>query len=245
MIPLKAQSSRTGRPLVAWAIAALCAGAMVRLTLQPAPDAAAIVMALGVVPSRLLDDPWAPGQLVTLVSSAFLHAGWVHLIGNVLYLVVFSPAVESRLGHLRFLGLYLVCGAVGALGHALLHPGSTAPLLGASGAIAGVLGAHLVLEPRTRITTLVPAVVIVEIAALPAAFVIGLWFVAQLASGLAPVVPGAGGTTAWFAHLGGFAAGALIAAPLAIIDAVRQRGTGRHRRGGGDRTGRRSRKRAA
>lgn len=200
-----------------WLLAAACVAVLVRLTMRPADDAVAIVTALAVVPARVTASGWVGGELATLVTSCFLHAGWVHLGGNLLYLLVFGPAVEARLGHVRFLATYLACGMLGAATHVWAYPQSTAPLVGASGAIAGVLGAHLVLEPRTRVTTLVPAIVIVEVASLPAAFVVAVWFLGQLASGLAPVAPGAAAeSVAWFAHLGGFAAGCAVALPVAI-----------------------------
>lgn len=210
---------------------------MVRLAgVQPASRASAIVEALAVVPARFIADPLSPAQLVTLVTSCFLHAGWLHLGGNLLYLLVFGPAVEARLGRLRFAALYLAAGAAGALAHTLVNPDSTTPLVGASGAIAGLLGAHLVLEPRTQVTTLIPALVIFEVASLPAAFVIAVWFVGQAAAGLAPIAATADAeTTAWFAHLGGFAAGCLLALPSAATDwwhRMRQRDARATRKGG-------------
>lgn len=245
MIPVRAHSPVGRRPVVTWLLAAACAGILVRLAMQPAADAASIVTALAVVPARLLADPWS-AQAVTLVSATFLHAGWVHLAGNLLYLLVFGPAVESRLGHRAFLMVYLAAGAVGALTHTLLHPSSAVPLVGASGAIAGVLGAHLVLEPRTKVTTIVPAMVVFEIAALPAAFVIALWFLAQLASGLAPVATQAeAASVAWFAHVGGFAAGSLLAAPIALRDLAGTTRRARSRRSGAGAGETRRRNRAA
>lgn len=214
----------------------LCAGALLRLAMLPAPRASTIVTALGLVPQRFLSDPFAPEQLVTLVTCCFLHAGWVHLGGNLLFLAVFGPVVEDALGWRRFLVVYLAAGAAGALAHLWVTPESPVPLVGASGAIAGVLGAHLVLEPRGRITTVIPVIVFFEVASIPAAFVIGLWFLTQLASGLAPV----GDTAqhvAWFAHLGGFMAGAALTLPVVTARALKKRrqgrvsGRGRARRG--------------
>jgi membrane associated rhomboid family serine protease len=180
----------------------------------------------------LLADPLAPEQLVTLVTSAFLHAGWVHLAGNLLYLIVFGPIVESRLGALRFSLLFVASGMVGAVAHVMAGPESSVPMVGASGAIAGVLGAHVVLEPRSRITTVVPVIVFVEVAVLPAAFVIALWFVLQLASALAPVAPQATeGQVAWFAHLGGFVTGAVLSR-IAAAGRKGTRGQGGKRAGG-------------
>lgn len=207
MIPLRAEKA-PGFAAIVWLLAAGFTALLVRLAYLPDDRAGAIVSALGVVPARFLAAPASPGQLATLLTSAFLHAGWVHLAGNVLYLVVFGPRVEARLGRMRFLALFLSAGMAGALAHVASNPGSSAPLVGASGAIAGVLGAYLVLEPRSKITTLI----VVEIAVLPAAFVIAMWFALQLVSAVAPVASGADTAVAWFAHLGGFAAGAATGA---------------------------------
>lgn len=211
MIPLRAQR-RSSRPSWAtWSLVAVCVAVLVRLALLPDDRATAIFEALAVIPARLLADPFDPGQLLTLVSSAFLHAGWIHLLGNMLFLWVFGPGVEDRLGAMRFLTLYLVAGVAGALCFVALNPTSPTPLVGASAAIAGVLGAYLVLEPHSQVTTAVPLLVYFEIAALPASFVIGLWFLLQVASAVAPVVPGLGGSVAWTSHLAGFAAGVGLA----------------------------------
>lgn len=217
MIPVRAKRNASGDPYAVWAIALACTAVLVRLALLPDERAAAIVRALGVTPALLLASPWSPEQLVTLLSSTFLHAGWFHLAANVLYLIVFGPAVFDRLGARWFVLLYLLAGAVGALTHSLADPLSMAPLVGASGAIAGVLGAHLVLEPRAKVTTLVPVLFFFEVASLPAAFVIGLWFVLQLASAFAPVAAvSSSESIAWYAHLGGFAVGIVLATTLSL-----------------------------
>lgn len=210
MIPLRAERRARVTPFAVWLIVSVCALLLFRLAYLPDERASAVVVALGVVPARLVGNPLSLAQWVTTITSAFLHAGWLHLFGNMLYLLVFGPIVQERLGVPRFFGLYLASGLVGAVVHTLMLPESTVPMVGASGAIAGVLGAHLVLEPRSKITTLVPVVVFVELASLPAAFVIAVWFLLQLASAIAPVAAGAGASTAWFAHIGGFAAGAAL-----------------------------------
>ncbi len=228
MIPLRAEKRFAGLSLAVWAVAALCLAALARLSWLSDTRALPIIDALAVVPRRLLAAPSDPAQLITLVSGIFLHAGWIHLLSNLLFLLVFGPAVQARLGWRGFLGLYLASGVAGALAFAITHPQSTAPLLGASGAIAGVLGAHLVLEPRARITTLVPVFVMFEIASLPAAFVIAVWFVLQIASNVAPVVPQSGtNSIAWIAHIAGFVTGLVLATPLGVRSglAARRRGT--------------------
>lgn len=211
MIPVRAQRRSTRPPIAVWMIALACIAVLVRLAYMPDPRAAAVVLALGVTPTRFLSAPLQPDRLLTLIASPFLHAGWIHLVGNMIYLVVFGPPVLDRLGTTRFVGLYMTAGIVGAIAHSLANPSSTAPLVGASGAIAGVLGAHLVLEPRARVTTVIPVVIFFEVAALPAAFVIGVWFALQLASAMAPVAASAApAAIAWYAHIGGFAAGLLL-----------------------------------
>lgn len=213
VIPIRAHGSDLRRSYATWIISALCVAALVRLATLPDDTAAAIVSALGVVPARLLASPSAPSQLLTLLTSAFLHAGWVHLAGNMLFLLVFGPIVEQRLGWWRYAALYSASGLVGALTHVVVHPSSASPLVGASAAIAGVLGAHLVLSPHSKITTVIPALIYFEIAVLPAGFVIGLWFLLQIASAVAPVTELAA-PVAWYAHLGGFATGGLAATVL-------------------------------
>jgi membrane associated rhomboid family serine protease len=216
MIPLRTENRLSGKAWVTWGVAIACTAVLVRLALMPDERAAAIVWELAVVPSRLLAVPFAPTQLLTLVTATFLHAGWLHLAGNLIYLLVFGPTVEYRCGHGRFFLLYLASGAVGALLHALVYPASDVPLVGASAAIAGVLGAHLLLEPRVRVTTAVPVVVFFEIASLPAGFLIALWFALQVVLALAPATQSGVESVAWFAHVGGFATGAVFALPLAL-----------------------------
>jgi len=147
-----------------------------------------------------------------LFSSMFLHGGWLHFLGNMLYLWVFGDNVEDRLGHLRYLFFYLICGLVAAFLHIFTNPGSTIPTLGASGAIAGVLGAYLILFPGARVLTLVPIFFFFQLVELPALIFIGFWFVMQFFSGALSLVAANGqmGGTAWWAHIGGFVAGMLM-----------------------------------
>ncbi|HET6351550.1 MAG TPA: rhomboid family intramembrane serine protease [Coriobacteriia bacterium] len=211
MIPIRARRRSASLPFLTWTLMLTCTAVMVRLALLPDARATSIFGALAVVPARLFSTPFQPGQLITLVTSAFLHAGWVHLIGNLIFLWVFGPVVESRIGRLAFGALYFASGIAGALCFALISPASTTPLVGASAAIAGVLGAAIVLDPTAEITAIIPLVVWFEVAELPAAFMIGMWFLLQVASAVAPVVEGAGATIAWTAHIGGFVLGAAVA----------------------------------
>lgn len=162
------------------------------------------IAAYGVVPDRL--------HLVTLVTSMFLHGGWMHIIGNMWFLWIFGDNIEDSLGRGKFLMFYLLCGVAAALAHVLLNPYSRIPTVGASGAIAGVMGAYLVRFPRARITTLVPVFVFLTTFELPALVVLLYWFVIQFFSGVGSVAfsqQSAGGI-AWFAHVGGFVAGVLL-----------------------------------
>jgi membrane associated rhomboid family serine protease len=146
----------------------------------------------------------------------FLHGGWMHLISNMIYLWIFGDNVEDRLGHGRYLALYVASGVGAALAHASLNPGSAVPTVGASGAISGVLGAFLLLFPHARVLTLVPLVFIFfHIIELPAVLYIGFWFVMQLLSGTLTfmLASDAGGGVAWWAHIGGFVVG-LALVPL-------------------------------
>ena len=152
-------------------------------------------------------DPLDVRRFVPLLTANFLHGGWLHIISNMWFLVVFGDNVEDRLGHLRFLLFYLVCGACSMLVQGWVQPASMVPAIGASGAIAGVLGGYLVLYPGARVLTLVFFVFQVEF---PAVVFLGVWFLTQLLNGaasLSPVAGAAAGGVAWWAHIGGFVVG--------------------------------------
>jgi len=145
--------------------------------------------------------PW------TILSSMFLHAGWMHLIGNMIYLGIFGDNVESALGHFTFLGFYLLAGALGSFAHILTAPGSTVPSLGASGAISGVLAGYLVMFPRNAVHVLIGF----QVRPVPALLVIGLWAVFQFVVGAGSLLaPSEGGGVAYLAHVGGFVAGLVL-----------------------------------
>ena len=160
------------------------------------------------VPEVLLTsiDPALGGSVLL---SMFLHGGWAHFIGNMLYLWIFGDNVEDRMGHLRYLVFYLLCGWAASYAHIAASPDSTLPSIGASGAIAGVLGAYITLYPGARVVTLFPLGFFVEVFQIPAGFFLGFWFVQQFLYGaldLAVRTAETGGV-AWWAHIGGFAAG--------------------------------------
>ena len=149
---------------------------------------------------------------LSALTSMFLHAGWLHLLGNMLFLFVFGNTVEERLGHLRFLLFYLAGGAIAAYGFALAFPGSEVPMVGASGAVSTVLGAYLVLYPRARVWSLVPVLLFIPLR-LPAWLVLGLWFVLQYVYATGYATSGASGV-AYLAHVLGFVFGFLVGLPL-------------------------------
>jgi membrane associated rhomboid family serine protease len=139
----------------------------------------------------------------------FLHGGWMHVIGNMLYLWIFGDNVEDRLGHVGYLFFYLASGAVAAIAQVIINPNSSVPMLGASGAIAGVMGAYFVLYPRSRVLTAIFLFIFIDLVEIPAIFFLGIWFVMQLLSGVGSlgVSNAAAGGTAFFAHIGGFVVG--------------------------------------
>ena len=167
----------------------------------------------GVVPGRLFaaltGETSLPVELSTLVTSLFLHGGWLHLIGNMWYLWIFGDNVEDRFGHVGYLLFYLAAGMVAGVVQYATNPASTLPTVGASGAIAGVLGAYAVAYPTARVVTLVPIFFFIQIMALPALVVLGLWFVLQFFSGALTLAASVSGGVAFWAHVGGFAFGAL------------------------------------
>jgi membrane associated rhomboid family serine protease len=144
--------------------------------------------------------------------SMFMHGGWAHLLGNMLYLWIFGDNVEDRCGHFKYLIFYLLCGYAATWAHIWAEPASRVPSIGASGAIAGVLGAYMTLYPRARVVALVPIFIFIEIMQLPAIFFLGFWFLQQFVLGLVDLSGprGAGGGVAWWAHIGGFLAGIVL-----------------------------------
>lgn len=167
----------------------------------PEQDLIALLRTYGVVPAAL--------HASTLFSSMFLHGSWMHVIGNMWSLWIFGDNVEDRLGHNRFVVFYVLCGIGAGYGHVLAQSSSMVPTIGASGAIAGVMGAYFVLYPHSRVLTLIPLIIYWEIVELPAILVLGFWFLMQLASGtMAMAAKGASGGIAFTAHVAGFALGA-------------------------------------
>jgi membrane associated rhomboid family serine protease len=164
-------------------------------------------------------------SVAALFTSQFQHAGWMHILSNMLYLWIFGDNVEDRLGHVRFILFYLGAGAAAAILQTLFNPLSNVPMVGASGAIAAVMGAYFVLYPHSRVLTAVFLIVFFDIIEVPAVFFLGLWFLLQLLSGVGSlaVSNAAGGGIAFWAHIGGFVVGALIGLVLRARDRRWQR----------------------
>lgn len=180
------------------------------------PEADNFINTWGTVPVDIIHWQQAPWVLVTLVTSMFLHGGWLHLIGNMLYLGIFGDNVEGIMGHKRYLAFYLICGVAANLAQVLIAPTADIPGIGASGAIAGVLGAYLLCFPRARVFVGIPILVYMEVITLPAVIVLGFWFIIQLFNGVAVIAQSSEATmggVAWWAHIGGFVVG-LILTPL-------------------------------
>lgn len=161
----------------------------------------------GIVPHETIYDPF--GNFIKLFTAQFLHGGWMHLIGNMLYLYIFGDNVEDKIGHIRYLIFYLISGVTASLSQIYFNQDSLMPMIGASGAIAGVLGAYFVLFPRAKVLTFIPFGFFSRIIEIPAIFFLGFWFLMQTFSGTASLqaMRSIGrdiGGVAWFAHAGGF-----------------------------------------
>ncbi|MDR5684171.1 MAG: rhomboid family intramembrane serine protease [Armatimonadota bacterium] len=209
MIPLRDSEPSRHTPAVMLSI--LAANVAVFLYTVSLPNEAAIgrlFQTFGLVPARIAG-PEPP--YYAFVTSMFLHGGWLHLIGNMLYLWIFGNNVEDAMGPLRFATFYMLCGIAAALAQILIDPTSSVPMVGASGAIAGVLGGYLILYPRARILALVPLGFFTQVAEVPALLFLPMWFLLQLLYGVASLgVQTQGGGVAFWAHVGGFVAGLIL-----------------------------------
>jgi membrane associated rhomboid family serine protease len=221
MIPLRDHNPRRTFPFVTYTLVALNVLAFVwELSLGAQLERALFSVAF--IPARY----WLPGNwgfdLATIGISMFLHGGLLHIGSNMLYLWIFGDNIEDRLGHFRYLTFYLLCGFLATFAHAMFSSGSNVPAIGASGAIAGVLGAYLVLYPHARVTTLLPIFFFITVREIPAIIILGLWFVLQLFSGVGSLgvrdAQDMGGI-AYFAHIGGFVAGVLL---IAVFGGLRK-----------------------
>lgn len=210
MIPLRDENPTERIPIVTIFIIATCILIFFYEMSLPETELMSLIYSYGVVPVRLfsLGTPLL-FSLFSIFTSMFLHGGPIHLLGNMLYLWIFGNNIEDRLGKFSFLLFYSLCGIAAALVQSSVNPASNQPMIGASGAIAGVLGAYLILFPGARILTLIPLFFFLTTAHLPAYLIILLWFLIQLFSS-AGSITGVESQVAYFAHIGGFIAGLLL-----------------------------------
>ena len=213
MFPLRDNIPSRRKPVMVWVLVGLNIVVFL-FTLGLSPAGEALFYHLhGVVPARFIHPEWAEwrgypgGGLLSFGTYMFLHGGWMHLVANMWTLWIFGDNVEDVMGPLRFLLFYILCGLCALLMHMATSPESTVPVVGASGAIAGVMGAYFFLYPHARVLTLVPLFIIPFFFEIPAVFYLLLWFVTQVFSGLSD---GGGAGVAWWAHIGGFVAGMLL-----------------------------------
>lgn len=213
-IPLYDDNPTLRTPFVTWALIAICVAVFLWQTTLPPEAQQAFVYSLGVIPAvlfgeaRLHPDLQMVPAWASIFTSMFLHGGWMHLIGNMLYLWIFGNNVEDSMGHGRFIVFYLGCGVAAALAQSLAAPLAQIPMIGASGAIAGVLGAYLLLHPKANVRVLIVILLFIRLINVPAVIVLGIWFAVQVMSGAATAAGGGG--VAFWAHVGGFVAGAAL-----------------------------------
>ena len=209
-LPLYDDNPTARVPFVTYLLIGSCVAVFLWQLGQDADD---VAYSYGMIPAVLFGTAELPHNLAavppwaTIFTSMFLHAGWLHLGGNMLFLWIFGNNIEDVLGPVRYLLLYLLCGVAAALGQALSDPSSTVPMLGASGAIAGVLGAYLLIYPNANVHVLVLIVIVLRVVTIPAWIMLGLWFGAQLVSGL---FSNSGAGVAFWAHVGGFVTGIVL-----------------------------------
>ena len=217
MIPLRDDNPSSRTPYVTYTILGLnIAAFLFELTLGGESEMNNFFRQFGVVPVAYTSPE---GSLATraipLFTSMFLHGGWMHIIGNMLYLWVFADNVEDRLGHVRFAIFYLASGLAATMTHILFNSSSAVPCVGASGAIGGVLGAYVITYPRAKVLTLIPLFYILLFREIPAVFFLGFWFVMQVFSGMGALGGSYASGVAYWAHIGGFAAGVGLMLALA------------------------------
>jgi membrane associated rhomboid family serine protease len=209
MIPLHDDNPTQRTPIVTMIFIGICVAVFLYQVNLPQEAAELFAFQYGAIPAIVFGQASLPEEAVafpaslSLLTSMFLHGGWMHLLGNMLYLWIFGNNIEDAMGHAKFVVFYLLSGILAALSHALTDPSSQIPMVGASGAISAVLGAYLLLFPRAHVLVLLPAIGMTRVAA---GIVLVMWFITQLISG-GMSVGATGGGVAFFAHIGGFIAG--------------------------------------
>lgn len=224
MIPLQDNVPTRHVPIVTWSLILVNAVVfMIELSL-PGPVLEHAIYHLGLVPARFTDPAWGAQVGLTansfwpFLTSMFLHGGWLHIIFNMWALWIFGDNVEDRMGHGRYLVFYLLCGIVAAVTMTVVTPSTTVPTIGASGAIAGILGAYFIFYPTAEVIVLLPIFIFPLFFSVPAVVYIGFWFFMQFLTGTLSLMSSseAAGGIAWWAHVGGFIAGALLCKPFAM-----------------------------
>ena len=212
MIPIRDQIRTRRTPIVNYLLIALNVIIFIFEWFSGATQDSALMSQLAFIPANFTSSPLNPGNVTSIFTSMFMHAGLMHLAGNMLYLWIFGDNVEDRLGHIPYLIFYLVGGVFASLTHAFLNPNSILPTVGASGAIAAVLGAYLIFYPRSRVQTFIPIGYFMTLRSLPASLLLAFWFILQLFNGVLSlgIADDVGGTAFW-AHIGGFVMGVIVA----------------------------------
>ena len=208
MIPIRDEIKTHRTPIVNYALVVINVLVFLWMFLNSG-NLESIYYEYALIPSNFLNGIDL-GDVKDIFTSMFMHGGWMHLIGNMLYLWIFGDNIEDRLGHIGYLIFYLAGGIAAALLQTLIRPSSQIPMVGASGAIAGVLGAYLVMYPNSRVYTFIPIGFYARVRLVPAVVVLGLWFLLQLISGVGSLGALDQGGTAYFAHIGGFIFGLIV-----------------------------------
>ncbi len=216
MFPIKDTVPNKTFPIATWTIIAMCGIVFYFETTLPDKILLHLIKLFGIVPAEFTRPYYRAHprpfiDYLAFISTMFLHGGWLHILGNMWFLRIFGSKVEDAMGHFRFFIFYLICGICAGMAYIYISPRSPIPVIGASGAIAGVMGAYYVMFPRARILTFIPIIIIPWFIELPAFLFLGWWFLLQVYSGTVTVVlPGDGGGVAWWEHIGGFVAGIIL-----------------------------------
>jgi membrane associated rhomboid family serine protease len=217
MIPIRDSIPCNIRPYITWTIMGICIVVFLAMLLMPNHMAQHFLHLYGLVPIRYTSPQWAkhfglpPDYYLSFVTNLFLHGGWAHLLVNLIFLWIFADNIEDLMGHKRFIVFYLLCGVLASYAQWYFSQNLVVPVVGASGAIAGVLGAYFFRFPYARVLFVVPIVFVPLFFEIPAIAFLGLWVILQLQElSTAAMFPGMSTNSAWWAHLGGFVAGAVL-----------------------------------
>ena len=215
MIPLKDETPTKKIPFINIALVIANISIFIYQNFFAPGGVAPFYFRLGIIPYEFshfmdIDPPALVPVPLTVLTATFVHGGWIHLFGNMLFLWIFGDNIEDRLGHFKYLIFYLLCGSVASLFHIFANIHSKVPCIGASGAIAGVLGAYMLLFPKARIKTLMIWFIFIQVMRVPAIILIGYWILIQILSGFAETGSLGESGVAWFAHIGGFVCGCIL-----------------------------------